>query len=1105
MAELEGPLAPNDDREHPETTINDYDSSSDSDAPSEAAILHQDDIELSQEAPDDDSEPPFPPFNIWSMPNARIPIEAYKEMTLACRFVPTDQWLTTRVDRTWTVSQVKHHMLTKLWGGRRYQLSFPRTSKPPVPSIPREPGDGVGITSISSSNYSSVVFAASIMGDSHPPFHHSNYALDNPSEPSLVQTTLPDAPDGPPPVVVGTPRLTKSLSSEDLHASHGYSPTSSTSRTRSQSTGGGRPPTLYSSESELGDLRREEAMERLYERIETSVRRKVHKAAKNYRLVSFSNGNVLDDNDPISAYRLKPFELLEIQSASHCIRLTRATYLEPYFETDTMVRVRGGAEKHGIEFIKRLRQLQREERARSEILRAMAAVGIDDKDKAGEWGTGLSAVTKQKNLEQRREEEKRRLLLEQARKQEERRRKRERKEQESEKWKVRKMIVEGHDLNIWRDPVHDTFPEQSWDLRRAIEVQIPRPPAEEPASSTQTAYAALAASSNLQSVSTRAPEKAKPAKSKVPDQVLEQPTLHIRFSIPIGSVYASLNPAAAAALHAARLKRAAKLNPGSSYLAESLASLGTASTRRIDSTDPYNQGYGFGTSTLEGAGTASLVLRLPNEKAREHLCRIIHRSAGRYPLITKQRRTLPFEPVQDLIPVPDPDPERKQTHGAPFPEWRARVLKKAIASGRSGFLASPAWNAAYNEVTGLYMPPPGLSASNDGGGYEGDDDDDCASLVSDTEWEGWRRELEMDMPPKPLSTIHSVSATSDATPRVGLSLAALKEEGSSLALASADEHVNVAEKASYSDGEEKYKSPRHSGQSTRARKSSLRAAKRVVVDGIAGKGLIIPHSSNAYASWTSFSSNSSINSSFHSHDDYRLGEGSDTNVGPKRPRLPPIVTGNSTSPRGSGNLSRAKSATVFSSRPNASVPAASISAPLSATVDNLDGSWAAPDPPRQLPYKYPSDGISPDELFAIGPDVALPGLGGGLGNPAMFPAFAGMGTTITTVSSGRAAMSSGAGGGSNGGSSRKSSLKKASLGSLRSSASWISRSFGTKSGEEKLRHERSLTFHHQSHSSSGSAGQDAVGGGNGEHLGTRRTPLPNAAPLARGASSASKR
>jgi hypothetical protein len=133
-------------------------------------------------------------------------------------------------------------------------------------------------------------------------------------------------------------------------------------------------------------------------------------------------------------------------------------------------------------------------------------------------------------------------------------------------------------------------------------------------SSTQSAYAAVALSSNLQSVSTRAPEKA--TKKEVRHEVLDQPTLHIRFSIPFSSVNASLNPAAAAALNAARLKRAAKANPGSTYLAESLASLGAASTRRLDSTDPYNQGFGFGTGTLEGAGTASLVLRFPNERSQ---------------------------------------------------------------------------------------------------------------------------------------------------------------------------------------------------------------------------------------------------------------------------------------------------------------------------------------------------------------------------------------------------------------------------------------------------------------------------------------------------------
>lgn len=35
---------------------------------------------------EDESKPPYPPFSIWNFPNARVPIEAYKEMTLACRF-----------------------------------------------------------------------------------------------------------------------------------------------------------------------------------------------------------------------------------------------------------------------------------------------------------------------------------------------------------------------------------------------------------------------------------------------------------------------------------------------------------------------------------------------------------------------------------------------------------------------------------------------------------------------------------------------------------------------------------------------------------------------------------------------------------------------------------------------------------------------------------------------------------------------------------------------------------------------------------------------------------------------------------------------------------
>ncbi|PVF93440.1 hypothetical protein CPB86DRAFT_109321 [Serendipita vermifera] len=1102
----------------------------------------EDDLELeleheelqAEKSDDEPGPPPFPPLNPFMFPGVRAPIEAYREMTLACRFstyarsaysmpknvarvhpahrfstflplVPTDQWLTTRVDRAWTVGQVKLHMLTKIWGGRRYQLSLSHALRRPKRSYSQSQSqpvqERVGLTSISSSNYSSVLFAPSMMSEGIK----STYTFDNTlnaSNPSLVQTIPPVAPDGGPGdnSVIGNgigggsssnasgssgaaapdnllaspgKRSRRSMSTEGLR---GRSTSSSSSRRRrSQSIGGsgkgvtssgGSKASLRPSASLMGDLKREEAMDRLYERMEAAARRKVLKAARRYKLVSFSNGNVLDDKDRLEVYGIKPYELLEIQPIQRCIRLARPTYLEPYFETDSMVRTRGGGEKHGIEFIRRLRQLQKEEKVKSELAKNMAALGLKegDQNRPGEWGTGLSAIARQKNLEEKREEVKRQFLLEQAKKEEEKKARRERKDAESEKWKFRKLVVEGNDLNIWKDPLHDTFPEQSWDLRRVIEVQIPRPKEEEiRPSGSQTAYAALALSSNLQSVSTRAPEKSKAQKNSAKEHLLSQPTLHIRFSIPLASVYASLNPAAAAAIHAARLKRAAKANPGSTYLAESLASLGTAATRRLDSTDPYNQGIGFGTSTLEGAGTASLVLRLPDERTREHLCRIIHRSAGKYPLITKSRRKLAFEPDQDLVAFPDPDPERRRAHGAPFPEWRARVLKKAIASGRSGFLSSSAWNAVFNEATGLYCRPLQTSGADEKGkgssltfvgsrrdGYEGDEeDDDNVSLASDTEWEGWRRELELDPPPRQLSTIPSsvnVNSNATSTPKPrdfishersesapaggNLGLSAVSPEQS----AQTDEEARVLTPIPHKPG----------------RKGSLRLAKKMVVDGVAGKGLIIPRT-NAYASWTSFSSNSSLNSSFNSHEDhYRSGDGSDTNTS-RKTRFA-SYGGTSMRSGGTGGLSRAKSASTFPLRPSVNVPVASISAPLSATIDSREIAWSRKGSDASDPPPPPQELL--DEYLNLGSDGVLPGMGGGLGN--MFPAYADLGTTVTTIVSGRKAIAEG----NSGKGTKKPSLR-----------SRISQKF-TKSGDLSNPAEGS---------SRSAAGQDA----------TKKSPGPN--------------
>jgi hypothetical protein len=302
---------------------------------------------------------------------------------------------------------------------------------------------------------------------------------------------------------------------------------------------------------------------------------------------------------------------------------------------------------------------------------------------------------------------------------------------------------------------------------------------------------------------------------------------------------------------------------------------------------------------------------------------------------------------------------------------------------------------------------------------EGNDDDpldadeDDRSLASDTEWEGWRRELEMDLPPKTTNSI-SVGAI-----RPGGALPSTQEEPSPVASTSLS--VVSPENIAHTDEEVRLLTPIQHRPRTLARKRSLQLAKRVVVDGIAGKGLTMPRT-NAYASWTSFSSNDSVNSSSNSHDEYRPGEGSDTTAN-RKPHLTPLA-----GIAKSNGLSRAKSATVFSLRQNMPVPVVSSSAPLSATLNSQNSSWKSSSP-AEVVSDNPSEYL--DGLLLLD-QASMPGLGGGLGNANMFPPFAGLGTTVTTVTSGKQI---------------KKSASRSSGSSLRG-VGWISRSFG-KIGEER--------------------------------------------------------
>src|SRR5258706_6924363 len=156
--------------------------------------------------------------------------------------------------------------------------------------------------------------------------------------------------------------------------------------------------------------------------------------------------------------------------------------------------------------------------------------------------------------------------------------------------------------------------------------------------------------------------------------------------------------------------------------------------------------------------------------ALENLSRIIHRSAGKYPLNQKRKRGGYLSEGGRAQEVTHPDAVDATTSMIttqaskfhPYPEWRERMLQKCVASGRHGFFTSPAWRAKLNPNTGVYELPQWLrkwrqneeeevEAKAEAEAEETLDknESDQESLISDAEWEGRRRELELETPIRP--------------------------------------------------------------------------------------------------------------------------------------------------------------------------------------------------------------------------------------------------------------------------------------------------------------------------------------------------------------------
>ena len=166
------------------------------------------------------------------------------------------------------------------------------------------------------------------------------------------------------------------------------------------------------------------------------------------------------------------------------------------------------------------------------------------------------------------------------------------------------------------------------------------------------------------------------------------------------------------------------------------------------------------------------------------MSRIIHRSAGKYPLNQKRRRAGVLSEGGREQEVVHPDAmdatamfTKQETKFHPYPEWRERILQKCVASGRHGFLTSPAWKARLNSDTGVYeLPrePQNWQEDEEKDGKEeetmDEEENERESMESDAEWEGWRRDLELEGPTRPGSPSLNLAQqsspwTSDSTGR----------------------------------------------------------------------------------------------------------------------------------------------------------------------------------------------------------------------------------------------------------------------------------------------------------------------------------------------------
>jgi hypothetical protein len=184
---------------------------------------------------------------------------------------------------------------------------------------------------------------------------------------------------------------------------------------------------------------------------------------------------MLDDSMTLTEYRLRPFELLEMQEKSRFLQVPRRVYLDMYWESLVEVYTRDKNEPQGIDNVKKLVRMEREVKVQQELQRDFVAAFMSNPvNEASEEPRSAAALMllPWKNTPEagaREHEKRRRKLLQRAEQEETKRQQREIEGTAMGNWVERLVIIEGQQLNVWKNR-EDDYPEQSWDLRRVVDV-----------------------------------------------------------------------------------------------------------------------------------------------------------------------------------------------------------------------------------------------------------------------------------------------------------------------------------------------------------------------------------------------------------------------------------------------------------------------------------------------------------------------------------------------------------------------------------------------------------------------------------------------------------